>query len=80
MADALNQMGANVKGAGTSMIVIQGVKSLRPAKVRIIPDRIEAGTFLVAGALTKGDVAITDCEPDHMRAVINKVRQTGAAN
>ncbi len=78
LADALNQMGANVKGAGTSMIVIQGVKSLRPAKVRIIPDRIEAGTFLVAGALTKGDVVITDCEPDHMRAVINKVRQTGA--
>ena len=78
LADALNQAGANVKGAGTSMIVIQGVKSLRPAKVRIIPDRIEAGTFLVAGALTKGDVVITDCEPDHMRAVINKVRQTGA--
>ena len=78
LADALNQAGANVKGAGTSMIVIQGVKSLHPAKVRIIPDRIEAGTFLVAGALTKGDVVITDCEPDHMRAVINKVRQTGA--
>jgi UDP-N-acetylglucosamine 1-carboxyvinyltransferase len=78
LADALNRMGANVHGAGTSVITISGVKSLHPVSISIIPDRIEAGTFLVAGALTKGDVLISACEPDHMRAVINKLEQTGA--
>lgn len=78
LADVLNQMGANVHGAGTSVITINGVKSLDPISVSIIPDRIEAGTFLVAGALTKGDVTISHCEPDHMREIINKLEQTGA--
>jgi UDP-N-acetylglucosamine 1-carboxyvinyltransferase len=78
LADTLNQMGANVHGAGTSVITITGVKSLHPVSVSIIPDRIEAGTFLVAGALTGGDVTILQCEPDHMRAIINKLEETGA--
>ncbi len=78
LADALSRMGANVHGAGTSVITINGVKSLHPISMSIIPDRIEAGTFMVAGALTKGDVVISQCEPDHMRAIINKLEQTGA--
>ena len=78
LADTLNQMGADVQGAGSSVITIKGVESLHPVSTSIIPDRIEAGTFVVAGALTKGDVLISRCEPDHMRAVINKMEQTGA--
>ncbi len=78
LADALNQMGAEIKGAGTSVIIIKGVQNLHPVSFSIIPDRIEAGTFLVAGALTKGEVTISNCEPDHMRAIINKLEQTGA--
>ncbi len=78
LADTLNQMGADVQGAGTSVINIKGVKRLYPVSVPIIPDRIEAGTFMVAAALTKGDVRICRCDPDHMRAVINKLKQTGA--
>ena len=78
LAEVLNRMGADVQGAGSSVIIINGVKSLHPVSTSIIPDRIEAGTFLVAGALTKGDVLISRCEPDHMRAVINKLEQTGA--
>ncbi|MFO8083300.1 MAG: UDP-N-acetylglucosamine 1-carboxyvinyltransferase [Desulfobacterales bacterium] len=78
LADTLNRMGADVKGAGTSVITIRGVKQLHPVTASIIPDRIEAGTFMVAAALTKGDVRICRCEPDHMRAVINKLKQTGA--
>jgi UDP-N-acetylglucosamine 1-carboxyvinyltransferase len=78
LADTLNKMGANIHGAGTSVITITGVKSLHPVSVSVIPDRIEAGTFMVAGALTGGDVTILQCEPDHMRAIINKLEQTGA--
>ncbi len=78
LADVLNQMGANVQGAGTSVITISGVSELHPAEVSIIPDRIETGTFMVAAALTRGDITITDCEPDHLRAVINKLKLTGA--
>lgn len=78
LADTLNQMGAHVQGAGTSVINIKGVKRLYPVSVSIIPDRIEAGTFMVAAALTKGDIRVCRCEPDHMRAVINKLKQTGA--
>ncbi|GBC64006.1 UDP-N-acetylglucosamine 1-carboxyvinyltransferas e [Desulfonema ishimotonii] len=78
LADVLNRMGADVQGAGTSVLTISGVPELKPAEVSIIPDRIEAGTFMVASALTGGDITLTDCEPDHLRAVINKLRQTGA--
>jgi len=78
LADVLNKMGADIKGAGTSEITIQGVSSLKPVSVSIIPDRIEAGTFMVASALTGGDVIITDCRPDHLEAVIHKLSLTGA--
>ncbi len=78
LADVLNKMGANIDGAGTSVITICGVSSLNPVSVRIMPDRIEAGTFMVAAALTSGDVKLTDCEPDHVKAIINKLRLIGA--
>ncbi len=78
LADVLNRMGADVQGAGSSVITINGVSELHPAEVTIIPDRIETGTFMVAAALTKGDVTISRCEPDHLRAVINKLKLTGS--
>jgi UDP-N-acetylglucosamine 1-carboxyvinyltransferase len=78
LADALNQMGAEITGAGTSEITIHGVAALKPASVRIIPDRIEAGTFMVAAALTGGAVRILECEPAHLEAVIHKLGLTGA--
>lgn len=78
LADVLNQMGADISGAGTSIITIKGVSTLHPVTVSIIPDRIEAGTFMVAAALTRGDVKILNCEPDHMGGIIHKLRLTGA--
>jgi UDP-N-acetylglucosamine 1-carboxyvinyltransferase len=71
-------MGARIEGAGTAVITIQGVSALRPVSIRIIPDRIEAGTFMVAAALTAGDVTLLDCEPVHLKAVIHKLGLTGA--
>ena len=78
LADVLIKMGAKIKGIGTSVITIDGVSSLKPVSVSIIPDRIEAGTFMVSAALTGGDVTILNCEPDHLEAVIHKLRLTGA--
>ncbi len=77
LADALNAMGADISGAGTALIRINGVKELKPAKISVIPDRIEAGTFMVAAAATGGNVFIKGCEPEHMGGIINKLRQTG---
>ncbi len=78
LADVLNQMGAKIKDAGTSVITINGVESLHGTSFSIIPDRIEAGTFMVASALTKGDITLTDCAPMHLGACINKLKLTGA--
>ncbi len=78
LADVLNEMGADIKGAGTSVISIKGVSTLHPVSVRIIPDRIEAGTFMVAAALTRGNVTLLGCEPNHLEAVIDKLRLSGA--
>lgn len=78
LADALNRMGANITGAGTPIITIEGVSGLHGANCRVIPDRIETGTFMVAAAATMGDVVIRDCIPDHLGGVINKLRATGA--
>ncbi|HET9322117.1 MAG TPA: UDP-N-acetylglucosamine 1-carboxyvinyltransferase [Bryobacteraceae bacterium] len=75
----LRKMGAQIEGDGTSTLRIRGVKSLRGAEHTIIPDRIEAGTFLVAGAITNGDVTLTDCEPQHLAAIISKLREAGVA-
>ena len=77
LVDVLNKMGADIHGAGTSVITIKGVQSLRPVSVSIIPDRIEAGTFMVSAALTRGNITILNCEPTHMGAVIHKLRLIG---
>jgi len=77
LADLLNKMGAKIEGAGTSTIRIQGVEKLHGAKHRIIPDRIEAGTFIVAGALTGGDLNVSGCEPRHLTALLQKLGDSG---
>ncbi len=77
LADALVSMGADIKGAGTGIIRINGVSSLRPLDYRIIPDRIETGTYLAAAAVTRGKVKITNCRPEHAEAVISKMEQAG---
>jgi UDP-N-acetylglucosamine 1-carboxyvinyltransferase len=77
LADLLNKMGAKISGAGTTTITIHGVSKLRGAKHRIIPDRIEAGTFIIAGAITGGDLAVTNCEPKHIGALLQKLNEVG---
>jgi len=76
-ADVLKKMGANIKGAGTPVITITGVESLNPVSVSIIPDRIETGTYMIAAALTNGEITLKNCEPNHLEAVINKLEETG---
>ena len=78
LAEVLNKMGADIQGAGTSVLQIKGVTSLKPVSVTIIPDRIETGTFMVAAALTGGDVTLIDCEPQHVAANIHKLQAAGA--
>ena len=78
LADLLVKMGASIEGAGTSTIRIQGVERLGGAEHTIIADRIEAGTFLVAGAITRGDVTVTRCNPEHVAALVSKLQQCGA--
>src|SRR5260370_1246415 len=73
----LRKMGAQICGDGTSTLRIRGVEELHGTEHTVIPDRIEAGTFLVAGAITGGDVTITDCAPEHLGAVIAKLEQAG---
>src|SRR5438105_5541173 len=73
----LRKMGAKISGDGTSTLRIQGVEKLHGTEHSVIPDRIEAGTFLVAGAITGGDLTITNCAPEHLGAVIAKMEQTG---
>jgi UDP-N-acetylglucosamine 1-carboxyvinyltransferase len=77
LARYLTKMGAKIKGAGTSVIKIEGVTSLKAAEHEVISDRIEAGTLLVAGGITGGEVTITRCEPLHLEALINKMRECG---
>jgi UDP-N-acetylglucosamine 1-carboxyvinyltransferase len=78
LADVLLKMGARIQGAGTSEITIQGVERLHPTEARIIPDRIETGTFMVAAALTGGDVTIMGAEPGHVKAIAHKLQLTGS--
>ncbi|MGA2250449.1 UDP-N-acetylglucosamine 1-carboxyvinyltransferase [Terracidiphilus sp.] len=82
LAALLTRMGAKIEGAGTSMIRVQGVERLHgtgPGKGHIIiPDRIEAGTFLVAGAITGGDLTVANCDPSHLGAVIAKIQEAGS--
>jgi UDP-N-acetylglucosamine 1-carboxyvinyltransferase len=77
LAALLTKMGAQIEGAGTSTIRIQGVECLHGTEHTIIPDRIEAGTFLVAGAITGGDLTITHCVPEHVDALVSKLQQSG---
>jgi UDP-N-acetylglucosamine 1-carboxyvinyltransferase len=77
LADLLNKMGANIEGAGTPTIRVRGVSKLLGAKHRIIPDRIEAATFIIAGALTDGDLNISGCEPAHLGALLQKLQEVG---
>ncbi len=77
LADLLNKMGARIEGAGTATIRVKGVATLHGAKHRIIPDRIEAGTFIVAGALTGGDINVAGCEPRHLGALLHKLDEAG---
>lgn len=79
LANALRGMGAKIEGAGTDRIVVEGVDALRPADHAVIPDRIEAGTFLVAAAVTQGDVRVENCNADHMKAVVQKLREIGVS-
>mgnify|MGYP001273657455 CR=1 FL=1 len=78
LADLLNSMGANIKGAGTDKIIIQGVKSLSGTVFNIPADRIEAGTYLAAAAVTKGDITIDGIDPNRLMRVIDKLKNTGA--
>jgi UDP-N-acetylglucosamine 1-carboxyvinyltransferase len=77
LADLLNKMGAKIEGAGTATIRVRGVSKLRGAKHRIIPDRIEAATFIIAGALTDGDLNISGCEPADLGALLQKLQEVG---
>ncbi len=77
LAALLTKMGANIAGAGTSVIRVTGVGQLKGARHSIIPDRIETGTFLIAAAITRGDLLITGCEPDHLRAFLGKLTAAG---
>ncbi len=77
LASLLTAMGAKIEGAGTSTMRIQGVTSLHGARYRISPDRIEAGTFLIAGAITGGDLIVANCNPGHLGAVIAKLEAAG---
>ena len=77
MARVLNKMGGKVRGAGTSLITIEGVEELSPIEHAIIPDRIEAGTLMIAAAITRGNLLIKDCQPEHLDALIAKLRAAG---
>lgn len=78
LANFLNKMGAKIKGAGTDHIKIEGVESLHGANHTVIPDRIETGTFMVAAAITRGEILIKNCVPDHVRPIIAKLLECGA--
>jgi UDP-N-acetylglucosamine 1-carboxyvinyltransferase len=78
LAQFLIAMGAQIAGAGTDRIVIQGVERLHPASYDVLPDRIETGTYLVAGAITGGHVRAKHTRPDHLDAVLGKLREAGA--
>jgi len=77
LANYLNQMGAKITGQGTERIEIIGVETLTPGQYRIMPDRIEAGTYMVAGAITEGDLFLKEAKAEHLEAVIAKIQEAG---
>jgi UDP-N-acetylglucosamine 1-carboxyvinyltransferase len=78
LAELLIAMGAKIEGAGTSIIKVRGVERLHGAEHTIIPDRIEAGTFLLAGVMSQGDVLVSNCAPEHVAALVVKMQKAGA--
>ena len=78
LAKMLRSMGAEIEGDGTGTIVINGVEELQPARHKVIPDRIEAGTFMIAAAMTGGDIKIEGCKPEHLGSLIEKLESVGA--
>lgn len=78
LASMLRDMGADIEGDGTHTITIRGVKELKPVAHTVIPDRIEAGTFMIAAAMTRGEVEISGCRAEHLGAVIEKLESAGA--
>jgi UDP-N-acetylglucosamine 1-carboxyvinyltransferase len=77
LANLLNKMGAHIEGAGTPTIRVKGVNKLHGAKHAIIPDRIEAATFIIAGAITGGDVKVANCDPHHLDSLLQKLHEVG---
>jgi UDP-N-acetylglucosamine 1-carboxyvinyltransferase len=77
LAEYMIKMGAKIKGHGTSIITIEGVEKLKPAEHTIMADRIEAGTLLIAGAITKGEVTVEKCVPQHLESLVLKLRESG---
>jgi UDP-N-acetylglucosamine 1-carboxyvinyltransferase len=77
LGEFLNKMGAKISGLGTERITIEGVKKLKPVTYKIIPDRIEAGTYLLCGAISRGEVKITDCVPEHIQSLITLLEEMG---
>ncbi len=77
LGEMLNEMGARISGLGTATVVVEGVKDLRPGKFRVIPDRIEAGTFVMAAGTAGGSLRIEQAEPAHLEAVLSKLNQAG---
>jgi UDP-N-acetylglucosamine 1-carboxyvinyltransferase len=77
LINQLNSMGADIEGGGTSLVTIRGVDSLTPVEHKVVPDRLEAGTYAVAGAISGGDVTVTGCHPDHLRMELTKLEATG---
>lgn len=78
LADMLNEMGAIIHGAGTHTVTVEGVAQLHGVQFRIIPDRIEAGTYAIAGVMTAGEIELTGADPSHLDALIEKLREIGA--
>src|SRR4029077_10957522 len=78
LANFLNVLGANITGAGTSTIVIDGVKELSGGSYHVLPDRIETGTYLIAAAITRGKVKLKNTRPDILESVLLKLEETGA--
>jgi len=77
LANVLNKMGAKIEGAGTNLIEIEGVEGLHAVEHTIIPDRIEAGTLMIAAGLTRGNIRLLPCPLHHMEAVVHKLRESG---
>lgn len=77
LAELLNKMGAKITGAGTSTIEVIGVEQLHPVQHRVVPDRLEAGTYAIAGAISRGDVTVRRCVPDHLRMELRKLADAG---